>query len=146
MKIVLAVDLHGGEESAEALVDEAVEWARRLRATLDLVWVDPLGSWKPFTLDRKVAEPLEREVEKARQRDRDRLQALLGRVPVAHRGAFRALSGEPARCIVEAAQGYDALLLGPGGQLGDKLGLESLESAVVRHAPCPVIVLRPPAR
>lgn len=142
MKLVLAIDLHGGDP--EGLVERAVPWAARLGATLDLVWVDPFGNWKPFTLDAALARQLQREVDAARQRDLERLRALLARVPPSHRGEARALSGEPAVAIPEAARGYALLLLGPGGQLGDRLGLGSLESQIVRHAPTSVLVLREP--
>lgn len=140
MKIVLAIDLHGGHP--ERLVERAVRWAERLKATLDLVWVDPFGHWKPFTLDATLARQLQREVDAARARDRSRLDALLAQVPPAHRGRAHALAGEPVVAIPDAAQGYALLMLGPGGTLGDKLGVGSLESQIVRHAPTHVLVLR----
>lgn len=139
MKVLLAIDLR--DEDVEALIDRAARWAGRLHATLDLVWVDPFGTWKPFTLDRTLARQLEEQLEQSRQRDHDRLQLLLDRIPFANRGVARALKGEAVEAIPEAARGYDLLVIGPGEQLTDKLGLGSRENGIIRRSPVNVLVM-----
>lgn len=141
MKLLLALDIR--KQSAEALLDTAVQWAERLSATLDLVFVDPFGNWRPFTLDRQLADLLTTEVERGRAADRKRLDSLLQRIPAAHRGEAHVLVGDPVQVVVGHAQGYDALLLGPGERISDQVGMASLEARLVRHAPGAVLVLHP---
>jgi nucleotide-binding universal stress UspA family protein len=53
--------------------------------------------------------------------------------------------GYPAHTIVEAAVGYDLLVLGTHGRSGvSRVLLGSVAERVVRHAPCPVLTVRNP--
>lgn len=140
MRLLLGVDIRRAD--AERLVDAAAIWATRLDATLDLAYVDPFGSWKPrFTLDRALSDRITLEVDRERARNRQRLEALLARVPQGQRGAVHMLAGDVGETIHTHARDYDALVLGPGERLSDQIGIASNAARLVRRAPGTVLVL-----
>jgi len=135
-RIVVGVD--GSNSSREALRWAARE-AQQVGADLEVLmtwqnpypdmWIpsDPPGT-DPLALTRSALGRVVEEV--------------LGEHPAIAVQAT-AVSGPPARVLVEAAEGADLLVVGNrgrGGFAGVLLGSVSLHC--VSHAPCPVVVVR----
>jgi nucleotide-binding universal stress UspA family protein len=73
------------------------------------------------------------------------LESLAGRVPIPKDATKFAPVGDPVDSIVGAARGWPADLVVVGSHGRDGLGrvlLGSVAEGVVRHAPCPVLVVR----
>ncbi len=136
-KLLLATDL---SEASVAATDEAFELARRLDATLLIVSVID-----PGTLRRPGARPGTR-MDQVRDRREQVAQALVERgrtegVTV----SFLVWEGDPGDMIVEAAEAehVDMVLVGSHGRGAvGRFFLGSVSEHVVRHAPCPVLVVR----
>ena len=141
MKLLLAVDV-GGLETHE-LVDQAAEWAARTGGRLDLLHVAGPSEAFAFVHDAEVRAAVDREVEAMERRDQRLLDALLLRVPEAHRGVARVVAGPTMESILAAAADYDAVLVGTHGRSGlQRLWLGSVAEEVVRRCERPVLVLR----
>lgn len=143
MKLLFAVDLN---ENFEPVLDEAVEWAQRLDATLDLVYVGFTADLYEFVTDAHVRSILATEAGTLRKQEATRLEQLLARIPEAHRGKYHQLSGPAAPAIVELEHDFDAVLVATHGRTGlAHLWLGSIAEQLVRTSIKPVIVLRLPA-
>ena len=128
MKWLLAVDIT--DPRPEIVVDEAIRWASRAGATLDLVHIEGARYTYEFVTDPYV---------------RDLMAALLQHVPAEHRGTARLLPGRPVPAIVDAADPYDAVLISTHGRTGlAHFWLGSVAEQVVRRCHKPVLVLRIP--
>jgi nucleotide-binding universal stress UspA family protein len=137
-KVLLATDL---SEASSAATEEAFELARRLGASLLVVSVIDPGS---------LLLPGGRfgaRMDQVRERRGAIAQALVERgrdagVPV----SFLVWEGDPGDMIVSAAEAEHADMVVVGshgrGAVG-RLLLGSVSEHVVRHAPCPVLVVRP---
>jgi nucleotide-binding universal stress UspA family protein len=137
-KVLLATDL---SEASSAATEAAFELARRLEASLLVVSVIDPGS---------LILPGGRfgaRVDQVRERRATIAQALVERgreagVPV----SFLVWEGDPGDMIVSAAEAENADMVVVGshgrGAVG-RLFLGSVSEHVVRHAPCPVLVVRP---
>jgi nucleotide-binding universal stress UspA family protein len=135
-RIVLATDLSSASEGA---TDHALQLARDLGAELLIVSVidpsSPLGG--PPSLARMDQRRAARELA---------AQAIVVR---GRRGGvnihFLVWEGEPGPAIVDAAtsEGADLIVVGTHGRgrVG-RLVLGSVSDHVVRHAPCPVLIVR----
>jgi len=144
MRLLLAVHLY---ESAHRLIADAVTWAERLDATLDLVFVDEYVYDPVLVEDVNIRATLTEQWAKVREHQRHRLEALRMSIPEAHRGEAWHLSGRGAPTIIEAAKDHDAIVVGTHGRTGiSHLFLGSVAERVVRTSPLPVIVLRLPAK
>jgi nucleotide-binding universal stress UspA family protein len=137
-KLLLATDL---SEASEAATDQAFELAKRLEASLLVVSViDPGALQLPGGRFRA-------RVDQVRERREVQAQALVERgrsesVEV----SFLVWTGDPGDMIVEAAEAehVDMVLVGSHGRGAvGRLFLGSVSEHVVRHAPCPVLVVRP---
>ena len=137
-KLLLATDL---SEASEAATDQAFELAKRLEASLLVVSViDPGALQLPGGRFRA-------RVDQVRERREVQAQALVERgrsegVVV----SFLVWTGDPGDMIVEAAEAehVDMVLVGSHGRGAvGRLFLGSVSEHVVRHAPCPVLVVRP---
>jgi len=137
-KLLLATDL---SEASEAATDQAFELAKRLEASLLVVSViDPGALQLPGGRFRA-------RVDQVRERRELQAQALVERgrsedVEV----SFLVWTGDPGDMIVEAAEAehVDMVLVGSHGRGAvGRLFLGSVSEHVVRHAPCPVLVVRP---
>jgi nucleotide-binding universal stress UspA family protein len=137
-KLLLATDL---SEASEAATDEAFELAKRLEASLLVVSViDPGSLLLPGGRFRA-------RVDQVRERRELQAQALVERgrtdgVEV----SFLVWTGDPGDLIVEAAEAehVDMVLVGSHGRGAvGRFFLGSVSEHVVRHAPCPVLVVRP---
>lgn len=139
MRVMLAVHLH---EGADALVAEAVRWAERLSATLDLAFVDEYQYNLYLVDDPGVRAVLDEQWERVHQEAQAKLDRLVALVPEPVRGQARFLTGRAAEQIVEASDDADAILIGTHGRRGvAHLLLGSVAEKVVRTSPKPVIVL-----
>jgi nucleotide-binding universal stress UspA family protein len=137
-KLLLATDL---SEASAGATDEAFELARRLGAHLLVVSVID-----PGTLLRPGGRAATR-MDQVRARRAQLAQTLVERgrtegVAV----SFLVWEGDPGNMIVEAAEAEraDMVLVGSHGRGAvGRFFLGSVSDHVVRHAPCPVLVVRP---
>src|SRR5205809_6439189 len=78
-----------------------------------------------------------------------RLEAMVGRVVRGRRLPFecRVHVGGPLERIIDAARGADSIVMSTAGRTGiPRLLIGSVAERVVRHAPLPVLTVRPPVR
>lgn len=140
-KILLATDL---SEASSSATEEAFELASRLGAKLLVVSViDPGSLLLPGGRFRaridQVRELREQQAQALVERGRD-----LG-LDV----SFLIWTGDPGDMIVEAAEAerVDMVLVGSHGRGAvGRFFIGSVSEHVVRHAPCPVLVVRPRER
>jgi nucleotide-binding universal stress UspA family protein len=136
-RILLATDLSPASEGATR---EALDLARDLRARLLIVSViDPTA--------RSIPGGRVERIDQQRAARLDSAQAVVARgrdEGVA--ASFLVWEGEPGPSIVEAAasEQVDMIVVGSHGRgaMG-RLLIGSVSDYVVRHAPCPVLVVRP---
>ncbi len=144
MKLLLAVDL---SEAFTPVVDEAITWAVRLGAQLDLVFVGLYDDLHQFVSDPHVRAILATESETLRREHRAQLDTMLANVPEANRGRCHVLAGPPAAAILSIEDDYDAIFIATHGRKGlSHLWLGSVAERVVRTSNKTVIVLRMPAQ
>lgn len=143
MNWLFAVDL---AEAFEPAFEQAVAWATRFQATLDLVYVGVYEDIHQFVSDPHVRKLLVAESEALRAQHEQALRELSERVPEPSRGRFHLASGPPAAAIVGMEAPYDAVLVATHGRTGlSHLWLGSVAERIVRTSHKPVIVLRMPA-
>ncbi|HEX5827007.1 MAG TPA: universal stress protein [Candidatus Limnocylindrales bacterium] len=137
-KLLLATDL---SEASASATDEAFELALELKASLLVVSViDPGALLLPGGRFRA-------RVDQVRERREQLAQGLVERGR--EQGldvSFLVWTGDPGDMIVEAAQSEhaDMVLVGSHGRGAvGRFFLGSVSEHVVRHAPCPVLVVRP---
>jgi nucleotide-binding universal stress UspA family protein len=140
--IVCGID--GSETSLRAL-DWAADEARLRGATLRIVnaWFEPIVVGYPFAGGMAIeTEAIE---EAARQILRDamaRLHAGDGELTIEE----GLVHGTPAAALLQQADKADLVVVGSRGRGGFAgLLLGSVSQQVVHHAPCPVVVVPPPA-
>jgi nucleotide-binding universal stress UspA family protein len=137
LRIGIAFD--GSAESWAAL-ETGIGLARRLRAGLVLITaIAPPGYGYGEALSVLSAE----EIHTARQAEARRVLDLgLARVPAEVTADPRLINGEPGAALADAAADVGLLVLGSRryGPLRRTL-LGSVSTAVIRRAPCPVLVL-----
>jgi len=142
VKLLFAIDLSG---AYEPVLDQAIGWAERLDATLDLAFVGLYDDLYEFVSDPRVRELLAVESARIREEHRQQLEDLLLRIPQAHRGRAFQPAGPPATAITSLENDYDALVLGTHGRSGlSHLWLGSVCERVVRTSHKPIIALRIP--
>jgi nucleotide-binding universal stress UspA family protein len=137
-KVLLATDL---SEASTAATEEALELSSRLGANLLVVSViDPGSLLLP-------GGRYNARVDQVRDRREQVAQALVERgrdagVPV----SFLVWEGDPGDMIVAAAEAEHADMIVVGSHGRGAVGrffLGSVSEFLVRHAPCPVLVVRP---
>lgn len=143
MKLLFAVDLR---EEHRPVFDQARDWAVRMGAKLDLVFVGIYDDIYHFVADPTVRKLMAAEAEHLRDAHLAELEALLELVPEDNRGRCHLPAGPPAPAIVAMEEDYDALVVATHGRTGiAHLWLGSVAERVVRTTNKPVIVLRMPA-
>ena len=151
-KVLLATD---GSSEAELATLTAADLAQKTGSELNVILVldgAPTAMLYPEATDSEGVERrdpfLEKEFERrSEQRGREALDAEVGRARSAGGTVEQAhlAMGEPAREIVHLAEDLGARLIvvgsrGRGGMRRALMG--SVSDAVVRHAHCPVMVVR----
>jgi nucleotide-binding universal stress UspA family protein len=137
-KLLLATDL---SEASISATDEAFELAHRLGASLLIVSVIDPGSL------RLPGGRYSARMDQVRERREQLAQTLVERgrnegVEV----SFLVWEGDPGDMIVDAAEAEhtDLVVVGSHGRGAvGRFFLGSVSEHVVRHAPCPVLVVRP---
>jgi nucleotide-binding universal stress UspA family protein len=139
MRIVVGVD--GSQESRRAL-EYAVAEARAHRGRVEAVhvWHVPYTTAYPYGA---LAVDLD-EVESDARRRLDELVDGIDTRGLAQPVARTTTCGVPAQSLLDAAKGADLLVVGSRGLGGFRgLLLGSVSEQCVRHAGCPVVVVRP---
>jgi nucleotide-binding universal stress UspA family protein len=142
-KILLATD---GSEEAELALLTAVDLANRTSSELHVVHVGfsplPIGAEVgPVAADPRLQDKVIEEARRFLDLQVEQVEAVGGTVAQAHLG----LTGRPDEEIVELAEEISAGLIAMGSRgLGGmkRLLMGSVSDSVVRHAHCPVLVVR----
>lgn len=136
MRLLLAVDIH---EESKGLLALAVQWARRLGAVIDLVYVDDVY----LVQDPEIRALLDKEWPKVWAVHEKKLKELQQQLPSEVRGEALFRTGQAPVEITEAAKDRDAVLIGTHGRRGlSHAFLGSVAERVVRLSSVPVLVLR----
>jgi nucleotide-binding universal stress UspA family protein len=141
-KILLATD---GSEEAELASTTAADLAKSTNSELDVIYVLNVEPWR-FPPDEQGNYPqryeeLREEGRRLRDEQVEKIETRGGSVAQSHLAV-----GHPAEEIVAYAQdqGAGLIVMGSRGREGIRRALMgSVSDAVVRHAHCPVMVVRP---
>jgi nucleotide-binding universal stress UspA family protein len=143
VKILLPID--GSPQSLEA-VHQGVRLVREgLKATFVLANVqEPSSLYEmvvmhdPMALRRMAVEAGEHLLAEA--------DGLLSRADIEHE--MEVASGEPGHILIDLVENYgcDAVVMGATGMGNSSASLGSVAHELVRHAPVPVMIVRPPER
>jgi nucleotide-binding universal stress UspA family protein len=135
---------HDGSEHAARAVRWAADWARRVRCDLHVLRTWTLSTApRPSTWSPGYVPPLT-DFEQAVLEELQRDVAALG-LTSAESCEVRChvLHGAPGRRLVEASRGAELVVIASRGRGGFRgLVLGSTADQVVRHAHCPVVVVR----
>ena len=141
MKILMAIDIR---EETSWMLNDVADWAARLGARVDLVYVDAFGNTGAYVLDAKIYALLKAELAAERRAVINRLQEIGDQMPAEVRGEVHALSGHPVDRVLEMAPNYDVIVVGTHGRTGIRHAmLGSVAERIVRRSPITTIVLRP---
>jgi len=139
-KVLIALD--DGPVAAHA-VDVGIELSRVLRADVALIHVlEP-----PVSYDADIGVPPAELAEIAKQEGRRLLDGVRSRLLLEPSTLSFLESGSPPDQIVQAATAWpaDLIVIGSHGRSGmQRVFLGSVAEAVLRHAQCPVLVVRVP--
>lgn len=140
MRLLYALDL---KEKKSWLLDEASAWARRLGATIDVVYVDPFDRLGAYVLDNELHDRLLLEYQASRRALRDQVHQVGESLAEDVRGQSFLMGGHPVDRVVELAANYDAVLVGTHGRKAlSRMLLGSVAENIVRRSPVTTIVLR----
>jgi len=142
-RILLATD---GSEEAELAALRAVDIAENTGSELHVAHVGALPTFLqsyPGTLgyDRKLYERIEEESGELLRKEAWRVKAAGGTVA----GAHHRMGVVDLEIVALAKElGVDLIVMGCRGHRGIRRAIEgSISDGVIRHAPCPVLVVRP---
>jgi nucleotide-binding universal stress UspA family protein len=135
---------HDGSATAGLALAWALDYATHCAARLRVIrgWTMSTAP-RPASMTRGYVPPLEEFEDAVRQRLRADIDPL-----VAERGAgvevdCEAVRGAPANALIAASREADLLVVGARGVGGFKgLTMGSVSEQCVRHAACPVVVIR----
>lgn len=143
MKILVPVD--GSPQSLEA-VQHAIRLVRDgLKATFVLANVqEPSSLYEMVVMHDPQA--LRRMALEAGEHSLAEADALLTRADIEHETEIA--SGEPAHTLIDLIENYgcDVVIVGAHGMGNSSAAFGSVAQELLRHAPVPVMVVRPPAR
>src|SRR3954452_11309834 len=141
-KILLATD---GSDESDLAATTAAELAKSTDSELDVIYVLEVEPWnlpqRELVEYPQRYEDLKEEGRRIRDRHVEKIEAGGGSVSNAHLA-----TGNPADQIVAYAQdeGAGLIVMGSRGLGGIRRALMgSVSDAVVRHAHCPVMIVRP---
>ncbi len=141
MRILAAVDVH---EGAQAVLDAAVPWARRLKGKLDVGFA---SEWSTAGLPEPPQpsdqlDQLWREWNDHADEERRLLDQVWGAVPSDVRGRSQFWAGRAVEVLPDVASGYDLVVTATHSRKGlQRVLLGSVTARVLRHAPVPVLVV-----
>ncbi len=136
-KILIATD---GSEKNRSALDEGLRIARACGSVVYAVYVIDMSAFSSTSGEIPMGDTYRMLEEEGRQA-MSRVQALAGDVSV----EMSVLEGRPATEIVELAKtkDVDLLVIGTHGKKGlERLLLGSVAEAVIRSAPCKVLVVK----
>jgi nucleotide-binding universal stress UspA family protein len=142
-RILLATD---GSEEAELAALRAVDLARSTDAELHVVHVGVIPTFLlsypgTFGYDRKLYEQIEEESRELLRKESWQVKAGGGAVAGAH---LRVGVVELEIVALAEELGVDLIVIGCRGHRGIRRAIEgSVSEGVIRHAPCPVLVVCP---
>ncbi len=140
MNVLVAIDLR---EQVPPLMTQVIAWARRLGATIDLLYAEGYVGAADLISDPHVRSLMAVEADKLRAHDLERLRAIMETVPEALRGEVHLVAAAPAEAVVERAPAYDAVIVGTHGRTGlAHFWLGSQAERIIRMCQQPVVVLR----
>lgn len=143
-RIVVGID---GSHHASRALDWAMTEAGVRKADLTVIAVNsvPQGYWTREPVTQPGDHERVEEIRKSAQEAVDKAAAVLGGQQPRSVSVV-AISGFPAKTLIDASENSDLVVVGSrgGGGFG-ALFLGSVSSQVVHHAKCPVVVV-PPAR
>lgn len=140
-RILLPTD---GSKSSEVAVQKALSLAQLLKRPIHAVYVVDQQSYEAFPPGTLVVD-----VGGIMRQEADRILLGIVRRGRGHKIAVttQILQGHPVDQIVKVARPRDLLVISTHGRTGlSRLLLGSVAESVVRHAPCPVLVIRSPGR
>jgi nucleotide-binding universal stress UspA family protein len=136
-KILIATD---GSDYTKGAVSYGLWLAKTLGAEVTALYVIDQTSFVSFPMDSSIVSVyslLENEGKKAVEDVKAEGEAKGVKVTP------MVLEGSPTRKIVEAAAGFDLVVMGTLGRSAlSKLFMGSVAERVTRYAPCPVLVVR----
>ena len=140
MKALVALDLN---QDTEASLAQAIAWAVRLGATLDLM-TSIEERWVPTGTAEEVFDPAaDDHWDLLIAVSERRLAACLEQVPAPMRGEALVTTGRASARLIERTADYDLLILSTHGRRGiERLFIGSVAEQVLRGAKCPVLVSR----
>lgn len=142
--VVVGID---GSHHASRALEWAVAEAAVRKADLTVIAVNsvPAGYWTKEPVTQPGDPERVEEIRKSAQEHVDTAAAALGGQQPNSVNVV-ALSGFPAKTLIDASENSDLIVVGSrgGGGFG-ALFMGSVSSQVVHHAKCPVVVV-PPAR
>lgn len=148
MKVLLATE---GSEFSKAAVDECCRiLANNEDTELRIISVasPPVVATEPFAISPEYIEELDRAVRvRAAENASDAEAEIRKRFPrLSATITMKTIAGPPDQMIVEEAENWGADLIVTGSHgygFWKRAWLGSVSSAVVHHAPCSVLVVRP---
>lgn len=148
MKVLLATE---GSEFSKAAVDECCRiLANNEDTELRIISVasPPVVATEPFAISPEYIEELDRAVRvRAAENASDAEAEIRKRFPrLSATITMKTIAGPPEQMIVEEAENWGADLIVTGSHgygFWKRAWLGSVSSAVVHHAPCSVLVVRP---
>lgn len=141
MRLVAAIDVH---DKGEAVIAQAIPWAKRFHGTLDLLFASewsteglPMPAVRSDELDALWFSWGERADE-----EKKKLSLLLEGVPADVRGHARILTGRPVDVLPDAVQSYDLLVVATHARtsLGRAM-LGSVTHRLVRQLRTPALIV-----
>lgn len=136
-KILIPTD---GSEYTKAAIEKGVHLAKLCDAKVTAIYVVDQTSFINFPMDSTIVNVyslLEKEGNDALDYIKEKGQELGVEVTT------KMEEGSPVKKIVEASKDHDVVVMGTLGRTGmSKLLLGSVAERVVRHAYCPVLVVR----
>jgi nucleotide-binding universal stress UspA family protein len=138
----IAVGVDGSGHSQQAL-DWAAREAALKQAPLTVISVHQVAA-NHWTGNPIISEQDRPEEDKVRKAAEEAAQEAVGRLGEAKPASVtvRAVSGLPARELIDASRDADLLVVGSRGSGGfASLMLGSVSNQVVHHASCPVVVV-----
>ncbi len=131
-----------GSEYTKAAIDRGLRLAEALGSRVTALYVVDQTSFVNFPMDSTIVNVyslLEKEGEEALEYVRKQGDELGVEINTVME------EGSPVRKIVDASKTHDLIVMGTLGRTGlSKLLLGSVAERVLRHASCPVLVVRSP--